>query len=449
MDAEAPTSRPPAFRSQARTLAPALVLAAVTACAQAEPAAEGAGGAESIQGPPTAFVGATIWDGTGASAIPNAVMVVRAGRVQSVGPANEVAVPAGATEVRLDGRFVTPGLVNAHGHVGGINDPLTDLGRYARFGITTVNSLGGEPDAAEPLRDVHTAEQIGEAPRARLLMASTVVTGDTPEEALEVVRANVELGVDYIKIRVDDNLGATEKMAPEVYRAVIDAAHENGLPLAAHLFYLDDAKDLIRSGADLVAHSVRDRAVDEALIDLLVQNEVCYVPTLMREASTFVYRERPGFMDDPLLTADVDSAQVARVESAEFQQGQATSRTAPLYERAMGVAIANVKALSDGGVTIAMGTDTGPLGRFQGYFEHHELGVMVEGGLTPAQALLSATRDAARCIGRPDLGTLVPGNWADFVVFESDPLADIGNTRTRERVYVGGRRVPLPGPAEP
>ena len=169
----------------------------------------------------------------------------------------------------------------------------------------------------------------------------------------------------------------------------------------------------------------------------------------MREASTFVYRERPGFMDDPFLTADVDSAQVISVEDPENQARVASSRSAGLYEQAMQVAIANVKALSDAGVTIAMGTDTGPMGRFQGYFEHHELGVMVEGGLTPAQALLSATRDAARCIGRPDLGTLEPGNWADFVVFEADPLADIANTRTRELVYVGGREVALPGPAVP
>ncbi len=449
MDTDVPVYRSPHRRLPASPLALTLCLATLSACSQAEQAPEATGGGDALQAPPTAFVGATIWDGTGADPIENAVMVVRGGRVQSLGAAGEVSVPAGATEVRLDGRFVTPGLINAHGHVGGINDPLTDLGRYARFGITTVNSLGGEPDAAEPLRDVHTAEQTGEEPRARLLMSSTVVTGDTPAEALEVVQANVQLGVDYIKIRVDDNLGASEKMTPEVYRAVIDAAHANDLPLAAHLFYLDDAKDLLRSGADLVAHSVRDRAVDQELADLLIQNDVCYVPTLMREASTFVYRERPGFMDDPFLTADVDSAQVASVEDPENQARVASSRSAGLYEQAMQVAIANVKALSDAGVTIAMGTDTGPLGRFQGYFEHHELGVMVEGGLTPEQALLSATRDAARCIGRPDLGTLEPGNWADFVVFEADPLADIDNTRTRAGVYVGGRGVPLPGSAGP
>ncbi len=433
---DAPTTLP-ARGGPAGLLFGVLPLLALTACGGPEEGDPPVTGME----PPTAFVGATLWDGTGTAAIENAVMVVRGGRVQAIGSADEVAVPEGATEVRLDGRFVTPGLINAHGHVGGINPPRSDLERYARFGITTVNSLGGEPDAAESLRDVHGPEQEGESPRSRLLMASTVVTGDTPEEAIAVVDANAALGVDYIKIRVDDNLGATRKMAPDVYRAVIEAAHRHGLPLAAHLFYLDDAKDLLRSAADLVAHSVRDRPVDQELADLLVQNDVCYVPTLMREASTFVYRERPGFMGDPFLTTDVDSAQVAAVEDPEAQARVAASRSAALYEEAMGVAMANVKALADAGVTIAMGTDTGPLGRFQGYFEHHELGVMVEAGLTPEQALLSATRDAAGCIGRPDLGTLEAGNWADFVVFTADPLADIANSRSRELVFVGGRMV--------
>ncbi len=256
--------------------------------------------------------------------------------------------------------------------------------------------------------------------------------------------SNGALGVDYIKIRVDDNLGTTDKMPPQTYRAVIDRAHAMGLPLAAHLFYLDDAKGLLEAGADLIAHSIRDQPVDSQVIQLFQSHNVCMVPTLTREVSTFVYGARPGFMDDPFLIADVDSAQVMTVEDPERQAGVTASASAAAYRRALDVAQENLKALSDAGVRIGFGTDTGPLGRFQGYFEHMELDLMVEAGLTPEQALLSATRDAARCIGLETVGTLEAGNWADLVAFEVSPLAEIQGTRSLRRVFVGGQEVVKP-----
>jgi imidazolonepropionase-like amidohydrolase len=106
------------------------------------------------------------------------------------------------------------------------------------------------------------------------------------------------------------------------------------------------------------------------------------------------------------------------------------------------VASRNVKKLSDNGVTIAMGTDTGPAGRFQGYFELMELELMAKAGLTPRQVLISATRDAARCWKVDhDLGTLESGKWADFIVLDADPLANISNMRKIHDVYIAGNRV--------
>jgi imidazolonepropionase-like amidohydrolase len=89
-----------------------------------------------------------------------------------------------------------------------------------------------------------------------------------------------------------------------------------------------------------------------------------------------------------------------------------------------------------------MGTDSGPPRRFQGYFEHRELGLMAEAGLDAEAVLLAATRDAAACMGLEDVGTLEPGGWADFLVLGSDPLADVDNTRSLESVWIAGNLVP-------
>jgi len=91
---------------------------------------------------------------------------------------------------------------------------------------------------------------------------------------------------------------------------------------------------------------------------------------------------------------------------------------------------------------IAFGTDTGPAGRFQGYFEHMELEMMADAGLSPKQILMSATGDAASCLGFTEIGTLESGKWADFIVVNDNPLTDISNMRSIDAVYIAGNRVP-------
>src|SRR5258708_11894549 len=117
------------------------------------------------------------------------------------------------------------------------------------------------------------------------------------------------------------------------------------------------------------------------------------------------------------------------------------SAAAKRYRAGLEVASRNLKTLSDAGVTIAMGTDTGPPARFQGYFELMELEMMAKAGLSPKQVLASATRDAAACQKLPDVGTLEPRKWADFVVLDADPLTDISNVRKINAVYIAGNRV--------
>jgi imidazolonepropionase-like amidohydrolase len=387
------------------------------------------------QSPVRAFTGLTLIDGTDRAPVADATIVVRDGRVVASGPSSIVAIPAGAQRIALDGKVVIPGLINAHGHV---NEPR-DLSTYAAYGITTVYSLGGEPASVFAARDAQETPALG---RARVYVAGPVLSATTPAEARRQVASASAQHVDIIKIRVDDNLGTSQKMPPEVYGAVIDEAHKRGLRVAAHLFYLADAKQLLAAGADFVAHSIRDADVDADVIAALRAKDVCVSPTLMREVSTFVYESTPEFFSDPFFLAHANPEWVAMFKDPARQQAMRASPSAQRYKAALEVATRNVKALADAGVPIAMGTDTGPTGRFQGYFELLELETMVNAGLTPKQALASATRDAARCMKLDrDLGTLEPGKWADFVVLDASPLSSIANLRRISSVWIAGNRV--------
>lgn len=385
--------------------------------------------------PVRAFTGLTLIDGTDRAQIAKATMVVQDGRVVRIGPAASVTIPPGAQRIALDGKIVMPGLINAHGHV---ND-VRDLSTYAAYGVTTVFSLGGDQPVIFAARDHQATPALN---RSRVFVAGPVLTPTTPSEARTLVQGVAAQKVDIVKIRVDDNLGTTEKMRPEVYRAVINEAHRLGLRVAAHLFYLADAKDLLGAGADFIAHSVRDGNVDAELIAALKSSGVCYCPTLMREVSTFVYESTPQFFADPLFLAHANRQWVATLKEPARQDAMRRSPTAQRYKTALDVASRNLKRLADAGIPIAMGTDTGPTGRFQGYFELMELELMVKAGLTPRQALSAATRDAARCMKVDgQLGTLERGKWADFVVLDADPLANISNVRRISSVWIAGNKV--------
>ena len=383
-----------------------------------------------------AFTGFTLIDGTGRAPIPNATLLVRDGRIIAAGPAARVRIPAGAERVSLTGKFVLPGLINGHGHAGSV----TDLRTYSAYGVTTVFSLGDEP------ADVFAARGVqGRLPapqHARVFLAGPVLAPTSPEDARAQVAAVVARDVDIVKIRVDDNLGTARKMAPEVYRAVIDAAHAAGLRVAVHLYYLADAKALLEAGADYIAHSVRDQAVDSAFVRALVASKVCYTPTLMREVSTYVYESTPAFFTDSLFLAHANREWMATVQQPARMEATRTSASAQRYKAQLPVAMQNLLTLHRAGVPIAMGTDTGPLGRFQGYFELMELEMMVEAGMTPAEALQSATAVAARCMRiSSGVGTLLPGRWADLLVLDASPLERIANVRRQHSVWIGGVRV--------
>jgi imidazolonepropionase-like amidohydrolase len=398
-----------------------------------------------------AFIGARIIDGTGRNAVERGVIVTRAGRIEQIGASDAVRIPSGAERIDVSGKTIVPGLINTHGHVGEAQGLRTgpelytdenlqrQLGLYARYGVTTVFSLGGDREQGFKLRDSQNTPSLN---RSRIYVAGPVITAKTPEEARNMVDQVAATKPDFIKIRVDDNLGSSTKMAPEISKAVIETAHRHKIPLAAHLFYLDDAKYLLSTGADFIAHSIRDREVDAETIALLKKRNVCVCPTLTREVSTFIYESRPAFFDDPFFLKEADKQVLDQLLEPKRQEAMRRSESAQRYKKALEMASRNLKKLVDNGVRIAFGTDTGPPARFQGYFEHMELDLMAKAGLTPMQILKSATSDAAKCMNvAGKIGTLEKGAWADLIVLDSNPATDIKNMRSIHSVWIAGNRI--------
>jgi imidazolonepropionase-like amidohydrolase len=408
------------------------------ACKQKEEAGE----------PFVVFVGATIIDGTGAEPIHDAVLVTHQGRIVDVGNKAEVNIPEGALVNDVSGKTIMPGIINGHGHVGEVkgiaggnysrDNVVDNLSIYARYGITTVVSLGGDKKECEPVRAVNDTLS---ANHARLFIAGEVINGKTPAEALTVVDSNHHMGVDFMKIRVDDNLGTSPKMTEVMYRAIINHSHELGYKIATHMYYLEDARKLLDAGSDFLAHSVRDLPVDDAFIGLIKEKKVAYCPTLTRELSTFVYGDTADFFTDPFFSREFDSVTIQPLKDPTRQLQIRNSESAKKYKQQLPTAMDNLKKLSDNGVPIVFGTDSGVPTRFIGYFEHIEMKMMQDAGLTPMQIIVSASKNAAEYLGLKDLGTLSPGHWADFLILDANPLADITNARKISAVYIGGDEV--------
>jgi imidazolonepropionase-like amidohydrolase len=408
-------------------------------------------GSPFAQGATTVLQNARVIDGRG-QVLERASIAVRDGKIVAVGT-----VPAAkdARLVDLSGATVMPGLINAHGHLtaanGMRNDPngytrenlLRQLRLYASYGVTTVFSLGDDQEAAFQLRNEQGS---GALDRARLFVAGPVINGATAAEARAMTDKVAAMKPDLLKLRIDDNLGSSKKMPEEAWKATIGRAKELKLPVATHIFYLADAKAALMAGADIIAHSVRDVPVDAEFIAAMKQRRACYTPTLMREVSTFVYGATPPWARDPFFLRGASAAVADELSDPARQaqvQGSNAYKQGLRYKEGLEVAKKNLKTLFEAGVHIAMGTDTGPAGRWQGFFEHLELELMVESGLTPMQTIVASTGAAADCHGRgADIGSIRAGAAADFLVLSANPLENIRNTRQIRSVWIGGRELP-------
>ncbi len=402
------------------------------------------------QAPVTALTGARVIDGTGAAPIEQATIVIANGRIESVGPAASAKVPAGATRVDMAGKTIVPGLINAHGHLNAdtTSRPTRDklasqLRVYADYGVTTVVVLGAGVDDLDETVSLREAQASGPLDRARVYVAGNSIRNlKTAAEARAKVNEYADQKADIIKIHIT---GGPMDMTPEVYGALIEQAHTRGLRVAAHLYYIKDAKGLLDKGVDVIAHSIRDQPVDAATIAEMKRRNVPYIPTLTRDLAQFVYETTPPYFKDPFFLSHVDHyrKEMDLLTDPAMQEKTRNDKARQAIKPALEMANRNLKALSDAGVTIAMGTDTGTNeGQWQGYFEQVELEMMAKAGLTPMQVLVSATGGAARAMKLDQqLGTIQAGKHADLLVLNANPLSDIRNTRQIHSVWIGGRRL--------
>ena len=262
---------------------------------------------------------------------------------------------------------------------------------------------------------------------------------ETEEQAREAVRALAGQKVDALKVWVDDGGGRVPKLAPELYRAAIDEANQHGLKVYAHVYYLDDAKGLVEAGVSFLAHSVRDQEVDDELIAMMKERGVGYISTLVAHEASIAYADQSDWIGEAAMRETVDEVLIEGLTSEAFVENARANPGLAAMREQYETALVNVKKLHEAGITIGLGTDSGTTNRFPGYFEHREIELLVDAGLTPQQAIAAVTRNSAEALGHE--GTLRVGAPAGFVLLRSDPLSDVRNTRDIEAVYFDGKKI--------
>ncbi len=391
-----------------------------------------------------ALVGARLIDATGAPAVENSVVIVRNGRIAAVGAAGSVVVPAHLRVIHGEGKSLLPGLWDMHVHYSGVEFGPAMLAA----GITTARDCGGEFDFLTQVRKaIDTQHMLG----PRLLLAGLIDSGgplafgafdiETPEQAIEAVDLYADSHFDQIKVYT--------QIKPEILRVITAEAHRRGLTVTGHVPQADDAFEGIADGMDMINHlefvtdSMLPKGSKEtftpaalesergrALIRLLVERHVVVDPTLAWGEMA----GHPKSIETASFEPGVDAAPFPL--ATRFRNIGSTTVDAAAFNAEMAANEKAVDTLFTAGVPIVAGSDTDLVG----YGLDRELELYVQAGMTPLQAIQSATIVPARVMKRDgDSGTIEAGKRADLVLVDGNPLNNISDLRRVVSVVVDGR----------
>ncbi|GAB6853388.1 amidohydrolase family protein [Asaia astilbis] len=425
---------------------------------------------------PVALTHARLIDGTGKAATSDTTLVIDHGQIVSIG----AKPPAlGVKTIDLAGKTVMPALVSDHSHVGLVDGMTTAsrnytratilaaLDQYRRYGVLTVTALGlnksplfdqlrrEQHQGLNPGADLYGVDQGigapgGMPPEAMIdkMGHDQISRPRTPIEARRAVDRMADEGTDFVKIWLDD-LHTTNPANPplpllgaSVWQAAIAEAHKRHLRVAVHIHDLDLAHQALAHGADILAHGVRDKPVDDALIAQLKTSGAWYIPTLSLDESTYYFAEHPETLDQTTASGAMPSGLKELIAQEAWRKATLAKPTTEAARAALAMNQRNVLALYRGGVKIGFGTDSGatPL-RLPGFAEHRELILLVQAGLTPLQAINLATQKAASLLGLDDRGVLAVGKRADFLIIDGAPDRTISDIDLISQVWQRGTPV--------
>lgn len=421
------------------------------------------------QSPVVVFDGARIIDGNGGTPIEAGRIVVRDGRIVSVGSTQSIAVPAGATRVDVTGKTIMPAMINVHAHMGyegysswGARNHtaanlLDHLQREAFYGVAAATSVGSSP--TEMALQFQRDQAAGKfAPAARFLFMPGMAPPNggpdhilkaatdelkvinevtTPDDAAAAIRRMASQGLRHVKMWVDDRGGTYPKLSPDVVNAIVREAHAHNMIVHAHATQLADQKLVVNAGTDVLVHMVQNVALDDEQVALLREKKPYWATVISLGDQVEVCR------DDPFFDQALPATLVAKIRS-NTERVALTAHCAPASPNAANrerILAQNFPKYIAAGVKLVLATDTGlHPGHTFGSGEHVELARWVQLGLPPSQAIVAATKTPAELMGLTDLGTLAVGKRASFIVLNANPLDDIHNTRAIADVYLDGAK---------
>jgi imidazolonepropionase-like amidohydrolase len=420
------------------------------------------------------YEGARLIIGDSSAPIENGAFVVKNGHIAAIGQKGSIQAPSGAAHVDLTGKTVMPAMNNIHVHMGyeGFvswsvenhtpENMLDQLEREAFYGIGAVLSMGEQPTAfAIKLQQDQLAGKFppaarfffaagmappGGGPDALLIQGTTplhaVYEVSTPEQAIAAVRKIAALKIRELKFWVDNrdnNRGGMQKMPPEVYTALIAEAHKYGMLVHAHATNLGDQKGVVQAGVDVLVHTLVAEKLDDEFLAILKAHHPYWAPVmglgdrseLCDGANPFIEQSMPDSVAADIRAGKtwLPSSPCSAPPSAQFAQREENLKyNFPKYIAA--------------GARIVLGSDAGVSAKYAyGFAEHHEIGMYVRLGLSPADAIIASTSRPTAVLRIQDTGTLAQGKRADFIVLNANPLDDIRNTRQIDRVYLLGARL--------